>query len=47
MFNVGDDHGYNYCLITKIEVGNAEAPVGDRQYLVSDRSLVSRRTPSS
>ena len=21
MFNVGDDHGFNYCLITKIEVG--------------------------
>ena len=47
MFNVGVDQDFNYFLITKIEVGNAEAPVGDRQYLVSDCSLVSRRTPSS
>ena len=47
MFNVGDDHGFNYRLITKIEVGNAEAHVGNRCYLVVNRPLVSRRTQSS
>ena len=48
MFNVGDDQDFNYCLITKTEVGkNAEAQVGNRCYLVVNRPLVSRRTPSS